>query len=334
MRSSHSQSQADSAPQDELPLWAHGPHGLHLAEIPTREGGRLPTFLVIGAAKCGTTALSAYLDQHPDVAMCPYKEPHFFSTDVLFERGLDWYKGLFAGLKPAKACGGASTSYSRAPEYPATAQRIHAAMPDARLVYIVREPVSRTESDILQAVKYARHALGRPASEIDLEALLAQNPVAIHSSEYIVQIRMYLEFFPRDRLLVLLQSDLRDDPHGTLAKIFAHIEVDPAFRVELAPPKNATSDFVDGLRDERVVSLLRRVPGYGTIRTLIPSGMKQRIKQMMLGFTPPTAELKFTASTRASLHEHFRPFNEELAEFLGRDLSHWDRGPRPQGAST
>lgn len=324
---SHVQSQrpANSAPPDELPLWARGPHGLHLAEVPTRAGGRLPTFLVIGAAKCGTTALNAYLDQHPDVVMCPYKEPHYFSTDVLFERGIDWYKGLFAELQPAKACGGASTSYTRAPEYPATAARIHAAIPDVRLVYVVREPVSRTESDILQAVKYARHALGRKVAEIDLERLLEENPVAIHSSEYIVQIRTYLEYFGRDQLLVLLQSDLRKDPHGTLSKIFEHIGVDSSFRISLAPPKNATSDFLDGVRDERLVERLRKIPGYEALRAMVPESLKRGIKRVARGFVAPQAELAFTPATRTLLHEHFRPFNAELAEFLGRDLSAWDR---------
>lgn len=280
---------------------------------------------MIGAAKCGTTALHAYLDLHPDVAMCHYKEPHFFSTDVLYERGLEWYTGLFAGLAPAKACGGSSTSYTRAPEYPATAARIHAAMPDIRLVYVVREPVTRTESDILQAVKYARHALGRRADAVDLERLLEENPVAIHSSEYIVQIRAYLEYFGSDQLLVLLQSDLRDDPHGTLSKIFAHVGVDPSFRITLAPPKNATSDFLDGVRDERLVERLRHLPGYAMLRSLIPAGIKRGIKRLGRSFVQPEAELAFTPATRMRLHEHFRPFNAELAEFLGRDLSAWDR---------
>jgi len=322
---SQSQSQRpDSALLGDLPLWARGPHGLHLAEVPTRSGGRLPTFMVIGAAKCGTTALNAYLDQHPDVAMCPYKEPHYFSTGVLYEHGIDWYKGLYAELGPAKACGDASTSYSRAPEYPETPGRIHAAVPDVRLVYVVREPVSRTESDILQAVKYARHALGLSAEEIDLERLLAENPIAIHSSEYIVQVRAYLEHFDREQLLVLLQSDLREDPHGTLSKIFDHIGVEPSFRVTLAPPKNATSDFLDGVRDERLLGRLRRLPGYAALRGLIPTGLKQRIKRLARGFGPPPADVAFTPQTRARLHAHFRPFNAELAEYLGRDLSAWD----------
>jgi hypothetical protein len=317
--------EADSAPDADLPLWARGPHGLHLAEVPTRAGGRLPTFLVIGAAKCGTTALHAYLDQHPDVGMCPYKEPHYFSTDVLYERGDDWYRGLFAGLESAKACGASSTSYSRSPEYPKTAARIHAAAPDMRLVYVVREPVARTESDILQAVKYARHALGRTIEEIDLERLLDENPIAIHSSEYIRQIEAYLEYFDREQMLVLLQKDLRDDPHGTLSKIFAHVGVDPSFRITLEAPKNATSDFLDGAKDERLTARLRRLPGYETIRGLVPTAVKDRIKKIARSFVPAQAELSFTPATRARLHEHFRPFNAELAAYLGRDLSSWDR---------
>ena len=163
-------------------------------------------------------ALNSYLGQHPEVAMCPHKEPHFFSTNVLYARGLDWYRGLYAECGPAKAYGEASTSYSRAPEYAVAAERLHDAIPDARLVYLVREPVSRTQSDVLQALKYAEHALGRAAVSDSLDVLLERNRIAVHSSEYIVQIRHYLTLFDRSQLLVVLQDDLRDDPHRRVAR--------------------------------------------------------------------------------------------------------------------
>jgi hypothetical protein len=167
--------------------------------------------------------------------------------------------------------------------------------------------------------------LGRTIEEIDLERLLDENPIAIHSSEYIRQIEAYLEYFDREQMLVLLQKDLRDDPHGTLSKIFAHVGVDPSFRITLEPPKNATSDFLDGAKDERLTARLRRLPGYETIRGLVPTAVKDRIKKIARSFVPAQAELSFTPATRARLHEHFRPFNAELADYLGRDLSSWDR---------
>lgn len=316
---------SSTGPAPDVPIWAYGPEGLHLQDIPTREGGRLPTFVVIGAAKCGTTALNSYLEQHPEVAMCPHKEPHFFSTDVLYDRGLDWYRGLYAECRPAKAYGEASTSYSRAPEYGVAAERLHDAIPDARLVYLVREPVSRTQSDVLQALKYAEHALGRAAASDSLDVLLERNPVAVHSSEYIVQIRHYLTRFDRSQLLVVLQDDLRDDPHGTLAKIFAFIGVDPSVAVAVRPAENATAGYLDSVRDARLLAKLRRIPQYESIKSWVPAGLKERLKSAMRRYAGNNASLALSPATRDNLKRHFAPFNAELAEFLGRDLGAWAR---------
>lgn len=307
----------------DLPHWARGRHGLHLAEVPTREGGRLPTFVVIGAAKSGTTALNAFLEGHPEIGMCPYKEPHFFSTDVLYERGLDWYRGLYADCRPAKAYGEASTSYTRVPECPETARRLHEAVPDAKLVYLIREPISRTEADLLQGVKYSRSVLGE-RDEIDLDAWVDQHPVVVHASEYIVQIKSYLEYFDRSALLVLFQEDLKSQPAATLARIFTHIDVDPTVEVAAAARLNRTDEFVAGVRDERALSLLRRVPGYDLIKRALPQPIKDRVLAVGRRITGAPRGLAFSPATRARLQKHFRPFNDELAEFLGRDLSRWN----------
>jgi hypothetical protein len=306
-----------------LPHWARGRHGIHLSEVPTREGGRLPTFVVIGSAKCGTTALNQFLDGHPEIGMCPYKEPHFFSTDVIYARGLDWYRGLYADCREAKAYGEASTSYTRVPECPDTARRLHEAVPDAKLVYLVREPVSRTEADLLQGVKYARSVLGE-RHEIDLDAWVDQHPVVVHASEYIVQIKAYLQYFDRKSLLVLFQEDLKKQPGETLAKIFAHIGVDPSLQVASAARLNPTDEFVAGVRDEKTLSLLRRVPGYDLIKRALPQPLKDRVLAVGRRITGAPQGLAFSPTTRARLKRHFRPFNDELAEFVGRDLSRWN----------
>ena len=67
-----------------IPPWIRDSKGIAFSDVPTRQGGRLPDFFIVGAAKAGTTALNDFLDQHPQIHMCPLKEPHFFSTDVMF----------------------------------------------------------------------------------------------------------------------------------------------------------------------------------------------------------------------------------------------------------
>jgi len=108
--------------------------------------GRLPTFVIIGAAKCGTTSLAQQLSQHPEVFMAADKEPNFFIEQLTWSKGLDWYRSLFADAGQAKAVGEASTMYSDFPESAGAAARMAGVIPDAKLVYVVREPIARMKS--------------------------------------------------------------------------------------------------------------------------------------------------------------------------------------------
>lgn len=104
-----------------------------------------PTFLVIGAAKCGTTTLCELLGAHPDVFVTDPKEPHYFSR-VKRHLKQEWYEGLFAGATTEKALGEGSTSYSHPNRINLVAPTLRRLVPDCRLVYVVRHPVRRLES--------------------------------------------------------------------------------------------------------------------------------------------------------------------------------------------
>ena len=126
----------------------------------------LPNFLVIGAAKSGTSSLYMYLKQHPEIYMSPIKEPHFFSFDdeSKMTKGpgdpihkaitnFDDYQAQFDGVTDEKAIGEASTSYLYRPEAPG---RIHAMLPDAKLIVILRNPVDRAFSAYMHVVRDKR----------------------------------------------------------------------------------------------------------------------------------------------------------------------------------
>lgn len=121
--------------------------------------GVLPNLIVIGAMKCGTTALHRYLDLHPEVAMSEPKELNFFfGPERLDERdepaarsagnwhrGVGWYAMQF---RPAPVRGEASPGYT-SPSFPEAAERMARVVPEARLVYAVRDPVARAVSQYL-----------------------------------------------------------------------------------------------------------------------------------------------------------------------------------------
>ena len=123
------------------------PMGRHTGSRCSVMAAALPNLLIIGAAKCGTTSLHFYLDQHPDVFMArPHdshwgqKEMRLFWRDDWRER-LEWYEQHFDPSAPVR--GEATPSYTHYPFLPDVPRRIHSIIPEAKLIYIVRDPIDR-----------------------------------------------------------------------------------------------------------------------------------------------------------------------------------------------
>lgn len=308
----------------DIPFWARAADGgVLFSEIPVRSGGRTPSFFIIGAPKAATTSLQAYLSQHPQIFMCEPKEPHFFSTDAIYARGLDWYRGLFADARDGQICGEASTSYTRYPFTPDVPKRIHDVAPDAKLIYLVREPVARVNSACMYALR-RQQAVGREVFERSVDSIIHHADFIASTSEYMVQLEQYLRLFDRSQILVLLQEDLADDPIGNLRKTFEFLGVDPEAAVDSSKRLNETSDYVDRLRREHAMRWAQRVPGYRVIKSLIPQSLRTAVRERLTSrvsgadvITPMSDGMK------QKLKDRFAPLNDRLAEFLGRDLSHW-----------
>lgn len=184
--------------------------------------GALPNLIVIGAQKCGTTSLHQYLSLHPDIGMSRKKELHFFSGQHNWERGEDWYRSWFDPARPVR--GETSPGYTNFPIIPGVPQRMHALIPDARLVYLVRDPVERTLSHYRHRVAERQEA--RPFRE----ALADPAEIYTRRSLYHYQLEQYLPWYDIGRILVVQQEALLADRQRTLAKVFSWLGVDPAFR--------------------------------------------------------------------------------------------------------
>jgi hypothetical protein len=165
----------------------------------------LPSFLLIGAMKSGTTTLYWYLREHPDVFMTSPKEPNFFNDH--WHRGVGWYERLFAGAGAARARGEASVRYTSYPQDPECPSRIASVIPDVRLLYVVRNPIARMRSHYLHEVAARREWL-------PVEQALRETPI-------------YLDHFPAGQLLVVRAEDLFRDPSLVLPMVYGFIGVDP-----------------------------------------------------------------------------------------------------------
>ncbi|MGH2726519.1 MAG: sulfotransferase family protein, partial [Actinomycetota bacterium] len=179
--------------------------------------GPLPNFFIIGAMRSGTTALSRYMGAHPDVYVAPEKEVHFF--DRLHERGLDWYRSRFAAATTERAIGEATQTYM----YLADAtERMAAAVPDARLVAILRNPVDRAYSHYWMNRSLRVEPLGfreALAAYPDDPPPSGQMYPYIERGRYLAQLERVCAHYPRSALHVLLLEDLVREPDATFATL-------------------------------------------------------------------------------------------------------------------
>lgn len=188
--------------------------------------GQLPNFLIIGAMKAGTTSLYHYLRAHPQVFMSAVKELDFFAHDPSGSRNVDWYRRQFAGAESdAVAIGEASTIYARYPRFPGVPDRIAALLPEARLIYVVRDPIERIRS-------HYQHQVAVGAERAPLERAVFDNPIYVDCSRYAMQIEQYLQCFSREQLLLITAEDLRTQRLPTVRRVYEFLGVD----VDYVPP--------------------------------------------------------------------------------------------------
>jgi hypothetical protein len=127
----------------------------------------LPTFIVIGAMKSGTTSLYYYLSEHPEIGMSSQKETDFFIAENNYERGLTWYESLFDGS--SKARGEASPNYTKGHLFPGVPARMSDVVPEAKLIYLARDPIERLVSHYAGSRAAGREDRALPEALADLD---------------------------------------------------------------------------------------------------------------------------------------------------------------------
>ena len=194
--------------------------------------GALPNLIVIGAMKCGTTALHRYLGLHPDIAMSKPKELNFFCGPARPEveqqtwlegnwhKGVEWYAAQFRSAVPVR--GEASPGYT-SPSFPEAAERMARIVPKVRLVYLVRDPIERAVSH------YLHHRAEGTERRMIEEALLDPHSQYLQRSRYYARLEPYLARFPRERILICTQEDLLSRRRATMRELYRFAGVDDSF---------------------------------------------------------------------------------------------------------
>jgi Sulfotransferase family len=165
---------------------------------------KLPDLVIIGAMKSATSTLYHWLSQQPEVFMASPKETNFFARD--WDRGLDWYRSFFDGAEAGQLLGEASVMYTSPEHAEASAERMKRVIPDARLIYVIREPVERIRSHYRHEVQ--RHRETRPL----LDAIGEPGNSYLGNSMYFARLEPYIANFSPERLLVVRFEDVVRQP--------------------------------------------------------------------------------------------------------------------------
>lgn len=184
-----------------------------------------PNLIVIGAQKCGTTSLHRYLAAHPEITMHRLKETDFFLRDDPSDAEVEAYRRSF--VPPAPVRGEASPNYTNLPKSAGTAERIAAMLPEARLVYLVRDPIERLAS---QYVHYRAAGVERRSAA---EAIRDPGASYVNRSRFAHQLRPFIASFPGSRIHVIAAEDLLVEREATMQSLFRFLGV----RADVSSPE-------------------------------------------------------------------------------------------------
>jgi hypothetical protein len=306
------------------------PYSLTAAPAWAAETVRAPDFFLVGAPKCGTTALHRWLRDHPQVYLPAEKEPHCFAPDLDLDRVVgDAYLRLFREAGSARRVGEASVFYLYSRQ---AAREIFEFNPEARILVMLRNPV-----DVMHA--YHSERLWRGTENIpDFEAALAADeerqagrrlPPGVRFLEglryrdlatFSHQLERYLETFGSDRVHVMLHDDLARHTGRVYADVCRFLEVDsdfqPEFTVVNGNKSVRSARLREAMRDRR--SPLRRMA------RLLPLELRRkaerRLRRLNTRFEP---RRPMSPELRRKLQVDFRAEVRRLGALIERDLSHW-----------
>jgi len=311
-----------------------------------RQPGPIPDLFIVGAPRCGTTALYTHLQQHPMVHMATPKEPHFFSPDLFLPaphqpiRDFSRYLSLFTAGDRMSHVGEASVFYLYSAVAP---QRIRTLSPHARIIIMLRNPAD---------MMYSMYCLRRWAAAFypdqeplpAFEAALDAEPRRLQGealppgvptqpgaglylcyrelARYADRVERYLATFGRDHVHVVLFDDLRADPLAMWTAVCRFLDLDPApVSLDLTPERRAASAQV---RSARLASWLWSGSHWG--RRLAAVACPPNVRRAVRGWlqrlnTRPVPPL--SPSSRRRILLECADDTQRTADVIGRDLSHW-----------
>jgi hypothetical protein len=265
-------------------------------------------FFIIGAMKAGTTSLYKYLAGHPDVYASPRKEPRVFRDPRDAAELKTEFEALFVGHRGESWCFEASTAYTKYPFVSGVPERLRSVVPDAKFVYLVRNPVERAWSQYVHNLAHGR--------ETGLfTEVITERPEYLDISRYHLQLTQYLDVFQRDQLLVLVFEEMIRNPTATVRTVCEFLGIDATY----TPP---TGDVAFNASRNKLAASgpLRAIRALG-LENVTPGRVLRRFKQA--GTELPEMKSALSLELRSMIADSLRPDTEAFFQVLGRRVPAW-----------
>lgn len=285
-------------------------------------GQRVPlTFFLPGFSKCGTTSFVEMLQRHPQILFPSRLEPWFFSADD-YEARWDWYRSLFpADLSPYRAIGDDSTTYASYRNLDRTVDRLVTLYPDARFLFVVRDPAARLESSFREFHHSGpRFAVDAP---FGLDEALKVLPALVKDSSFWSLISAYRSRVDEERIKVVHLEDLVDTPAAVVRDSFEFLGLAPMpeYRPGTAAHRNKRERK---LQDTRLLRRMRHARGIGPTLSRMPAPTQDRYLSK-IGLRRASAPVRWTPGALRILREEMLPDARMFAAHYGLPRRGWTK---------
>lgn len=295
---------------------------------------RKPTFIIIGSAKCGTTALASILAAHPDCCMSELKEISFFQDTIDFqpnlnyEKGWTWYQQAFSHYNGEDVVGEATPSYSDRSRSPDTAKRIYDFNQHMKIIYMVRDPLARQISGwkMNYAHGKANYFPWRREDEWALKGFdywMRMQKMVLQWDEcrYSYQLEAYEEYFPKENICISFIEDWRLAKIYEVNKIMAFLGLSPSLW-QAGTPENANR--LEDRRIERpLFQKLRQASQYSAIVNYLPLTVRNWARSNIAHKRISYPNSDISDVTRNDFINYIYEDSKKLLRSNGKDIGFW-----------
>ncbi|MEP1094460.1 MAG: sulfotransferase [Cyclobacteriaceae bacterium] len=283
--------------------------------------------MIIGAQKAGTTALNNYLSEHHQLLGHPQTEFGYFIGDELYSESFDKVFSMHftkGDIGKAKAIVAKSTGVY---ENETAIHRLYQHNPECKLVFLIREPVSRAISSFNMEVFN-----GLVKENISgLKEIILKKNFDHYMYRYFIRLGLYSEhlknvfkFFRSDQVKIILYENFKENPESVCKELFRWLDVNPEFVPQLEKKHNVSAKPVSKKISKILLYLRRNEKLKNVFKTFLPYWLFTKIGNFLIDLNRSSAKPSpISNEIKAFLKEYFHQYNDELIKMTDLDLSLW-----------